>query len=160
MKTRQKIRDILALQSAFLLFAFAMSLSKAAGNALKAEGLFSFSFLSLIAGIFALLALYALFWQKLLARIPLSVAYLNKAFSLLWTLLFAHLFFGEKISVSNILGLLMIMFGVILVNLSSVRSAKAPSECAKAAAEASGSHENPAETSDRHEGTAESEDLL
>ena len=45
----------------------------------------------------------------------LSIAYSNKAVGLLWTLVWAAALFGEKVTLVNVVGLVMICIGVIVV---------------------------------------------
>jgi drug/metabolite transporter (DMT)-like permease len=65
---------------------------------------------------FALLALYAFLWQKIIASIPIAVAYANKSAYLVWTQLGALVLFHEKVSLMNWLGLAIVLAGVLLVN--------------------------------------------
>ena len=59
--------------------------------------------------------LYALVWQKVLKRIPLVVAYANKAVTVIWGLIWGAMLFQEQISICNIVGALIIIGGVYLV---------------------------------------------
>lgn len=71
---------------------------------------------AIVALMFFLLAGYAWLWQKIIARIPISVAYANKASYLLWTQLAALALFGETVSPGNWAGLAVVLAGVLLVN--------------------------------------------
>lgn len=118
-KTRGSIRinwkQIAVLQFAVFVYSFISMLSKCISSQIGAHGLFSAQVLGGLAGVFFALAVYAFFWQKILKKVDLSVAYANKALGLLWTLLWAALLFGEQITWRNVLGLLVICAGVILV---------------------------------------------
>jgi drug/metabolite transporter (DMT)-like permease len=63
------------------------------------------------------LAIYAICWQAILTKVDLLVAYAARGTSILWTLLWAWLIFGEAIRFSNIIGGLMIIIGITLVGL-------------------------------------------
>lgn len=82
---------------------------------IKNHGLFSVPVLLGLMGFFLSLAVYAFFWQKILKRVELSVAYANKAAGLLWTLVWSAFFFGEQVTVRNMIGLLVICAGVLMV---------------------------------------------
>ena len=51
-----------------------------------------------------LLAFYAVGWQQILKRLPLTVAFANKAVTLVWSLVFGALIFGEKIRPTQLIG--------------------------------------------------------
>ena len=68
---------------------------------------------------FVLLAVYALFWQQMLKRFELSVAYANRSMAILWSVIWAVVFFHEKITLRNILGVLLVLVGTIIVNMDA-----------------------------------------
>lgn len=108
-------KQILILQIMVFAYSYISTFTKKV-SALKAEyGLFSIQVFLGLAGIFLALAVYAFFWQKVLKKVDLSIAYSNKAIGLLWTLLWAPGMFGEKITVRNVCGLLVIVLGVLVV---------------------------------------------
>ena len=61
------------------------------------------------------IALYAILWQQVLKRIELSTAYLFKGKTLIFTMLFAALLFGEAITIPNIIGSVIIIAGITLL---------------------------------------------
>ena len=61
------------------------------------------------------IALYAILWQQVLKRIELSTAYLFKGTTLIFTMLFAALLFGEAITITNIIGSVIIIAGITLL---------------------------------------------
>ena len=63
-----------------------------------------------------LLGIYAIFWQKILKRVDLSIAYANKGFGILWSLVYSVLLFKGVITPANIAGIALICFGVWVVN--------------------------------------------
>lgn len=109
------LRQIAVLQLAVFVYSFISMLSKCVSAQIGAHGLFSVPVLGGLAGIFCALVVYAFFWQKILKRTDLSVAYANKAVGLLWTLLWSAVIFREQITWQNVLGLLVICAGVIMV---------------------------------------------
>lgn len=65
---------------------------------------------------FAVLGIYAILWQQLLKRFELSIAYANKAMTLLWSLLWSAVLFHEGITFAKILGVIMVIAGTIILN--------------------------------------------
>ena len=63
-----------------------------------------------------ILGLYAIFWQQIIKRVDLSVAYANRSIAILWSMIWAALIFGEHISVQNIIGVLLVIAGTMIVN--------------------------------------------
>ena len=61
-----------------------------------------------------LLAFYALGWQQFVKRMPLSVAYANKAVTVIWGCVWGMLVFHEHLSAGKIIGGLLVLGGVIL----------------------------------------------
>lgn len=107
--------QILVLQLMVFAYSYISTLAKKVSGLKTEYGLFSLPFLLGLGGIFAALAAYAFFWQKVLKRVDLSIAYSNKAVGLLWTLLWAPKMFGEQITVKNVAGILIICIGVLIV---------------------------------------------
>lgn len=62
-----------------------------------------------------IISLYAILWQQIIKKFDLSVAYANKGTLIIWTFLWAVLFFDEKITINNILGAILVVFGIIMV---------------------------------------------
>lgn len=59
--------------------------------------------------------LYALLWQQCIKHLPLNIAYANKSVNLIWMTLWGVLIFKEHISVSNIIGTVVVLAGVLLM---------------------------------------------
>lgn len=62
-----------------------------------------------------ILFFYALAWQQIIKRLPLIVAYANKAVTIIWGVVWGILFFQEKITVMNVVGAVIIIAGIYLV---------------------------------------------
>ena len=100
----------LALHLLLLLFAGTTVLSKLAAG----EPFLSLRFCLLFGGEFALLGIYALGWQQILKRLPLTVAYTNKAVTLVWSMIFGVLLFHEQIRLKQVIGCALAVAGVLL----------------------------------------------
>ncbi len=103
-------RVFLALHLLLLLFSCTTVLSKLAAQ----EEFLSLRFCLFFGGEFVLLGLYALGWQQILKRLPLTVAYTNKAVTLVWSMVFGVLLFHETVSVRQVLGCALAVAGVLL----------------------------------------------
>ena len=103
-----------ALHLLLLLFSLTTVLSKLAAG----ENFLSLRFCLFFGGEFLLLGIYALGWQQILKRLPLTVAYTNKAVTLVWSLVFGALLFHEQVGLKQIAGCVLVVFGVILFVLA------------------------------------------
>ena len=62
-----------------------------------------------------ILVVYAFFWQKILKKLPLTVAMANKSVTIIWGIIYGHLVFHEKVTILNLVGAIIIIFGICLV---------------------------------------------
>lgn len=58
------------------------------------------------------MGIYAILWQQVITRMPLSTAYMFKGTSLIFVLLISALLFGEPITTTNIIGSVIIISGI------------------------------------------------
>jgi len=114
MKTnsKPKLKDFIFLQGAFVIFSLASVVQKLASH----EPFLSFNFICLTALAVFILAVYALLWQQVIKRFELSVAYANKAVSLLWVLLWGAFLFEETITLAKVAGVVVVIVGVVIMN--------------------------------------------
>lgn len=93
---------------AFLVYSFASVFSK-----LASENVFlSVPYLLWLGCAFISLGLFAVLWQQIIKRMPISDAYMFKGTSLVFVLMFSHLFFNETITMNNLLGAAIIICGI------------------------------------------------
>lgn len=76
----------------------------------------SWSYMAWLAGAVMIIGIYALLWQQVLRRIELSTAYMFKGTTLIFTMLFAALIFGESITIPNMIGSIIIICGITLLS--------------------------------------------
>ena len=57
---------------------------------------------------------YSILWQLLLEKLPLSSAYLRKGLSFVLVLIWSVVFFGEELHISQIIGSIIILAGVVV----------------------------------------------
>ena len=75
----------------------------------------SWPYLLWFIGAVGIIGAYAVLWQQVLRRVELSTAYMFKGTTLIFTMLIAALFFGESITVMNIIGSVIIVTGITLL---------------------------------------------
>ena len=65
-----------------------------------------------------ILGVYALAWQQVIKRMPLTTAYANKAVTVVWGMVWGMILFGESITPQKVLGAAVIVAGVVLYAFS------------------------------------------
>ena len=58
---------------------------------------------------------YAIAWQKVIKKFDLNVAYANRTVYLIWSQIWAVSIFHESLTVTNMIGLLVVFIGVLVV---------------------------------------------
>ena len=111
-KKRSLWKDLLLLQGIVVLF----TLSGVAAKYASGYGFLSAGFLLAYGAEILILAVYAVLWQQMIKRLDLSVAYANRAAALLWSMLWAVLLFGEKVTPANLAGVALVTAGIVIVN--------------------------------------------
>lgn len=61
---------------------------------------------------FVVLGVYALAWQQILKKFPLTVAMACKGITVVYAIGWAVFLFGENITVCNIVGAILVVFGI------------------------------------------------
>lgn len=88
----------------------------------------SWQFIALYACIIGILGVYAIGWQQILKRMPLTSAFASKAVTIVWGIIWSALFFAESITLLKIVGAILIMSGVVLFSYADSDDAKRASE--------------------------------
>lgn len=78
----------------------------------------SWEFCLFYAGMLLMLGIYAIGWQQILKHLPLTVAFANKAVTIIWGMLWGVLFFGETVTPLMIVGAVIVIIGVILYSFA------------------------------------------
>ena len=111
-KKTNRIKQILLLQCVVLLYTTSGIFAKLASG----ESFMSWGFILFYGGEICILGIYAILWQQIIKRVDLSLAYANRAVALLWSMLWAFLFFNEVITIKNIIGVVVVIVGTMIVN--------------------------------------------
>ena len=78
------------------------------------QEMLSCPYLLWIAGAVGAMGVYAILWQQVITKMPLSTAYMFKGTSLIFVLLISALLFGETITTANVIGSVIIISGIVL----------------------------------------------
>lgn len=101
------------MYAAFFVYSLAGICSKLASR----QVFLSVPYLLCFAGIVAVLGVYAVLWQQVLKKIPLSVAMSNKPVVLIFTTLWAVIFFGEALSIKFFIGIALVFAGLFVIGV-------------------------------------------
>ncbi|MDD3218202.1 MAG: EamA family transporter [Lachnospiraceae bacterium] len=111
-KKKITLPGILSIQAAVLIYTLSGICAKMAAG----HEFLSFWFIFFYGLEICVLGVYAIVWQQIIKRYELSVAYVNRATAIFWSLIWAALIFREHISWKNILGVAIIFVGIMVVN--------------------------------------------
>ena len=64
--------------------------------------------------IIMLLGFYAVGWQQIIKRMPLTTAFANKAVTVVWGIVWGSLVFQEEITIGKVIGAVLVIVGVAL----------------------------------------------
>lgn len=111
-KKKFRIVDILLLQAVVMIY----SINTVVAKLVSGQPFLSMKFILLYGLEFAVLGVYAICWQQMIKKFELSIAYANKAMTLLWSLLWSVLLFGAKITPAQIIGVVLVILGTVIIN--------------------------------------------
>lgn len=104
------IKTLIGLHGMLMVYSMSGICSKLAAG----ESFLSARFCIYYAVIIVLLGVYAIGWQQVIKRIPLTTAFANKAVTVVWGLVWGWFFFGESITPGKLIGAGMVIAGVVL----------------------------------------------
>ena len=120
MEKAQKIKTYVLLHALMLIFSLSPVCSKLAGQ----QPFLSFKFIFFYGLVILLLGIYALLWQQIIKRMPLTTAYANKAVTVVWGMVWGALLFQEDITPQKCIGTAIIVAGVMLYAFSDSKISK------------------------------------
>lgn len=74
----------------------------------------SLPFIVWYGGLVIILGIYAIGWQQVIKRMPLTTAFANKAVTIVWGIIWGFVFFKEVITIGKVLGAMLVIVGVLL----------------------------------------------
>lgn len=78
------------------------------------EEFLSLKFIIYYGLVILVLGIYAIAWQQIIKRIPLTSAYANKAVTVVWGIIWGVIFFSEEIKPGKIVGAAIVISGILL----------------------------------------------
>lgn len=112
-KTNQ-VKILLALHLILAVYSTSTIFSKLAAK----QDFLSLKFCLYYGIIILLLGFYAIGWQQIIKRLPLTMAFANKAVTVVWGIIWGFVFFNEAITLGKIIGALMVIAGIIIYAMS------------------------------------------
>ena len=111
---KENVKNYIVLNILFVLVSLSSVCSKFASQC---------EFLSLRYCVFQLgmvffLGVYAIGWQQVIKKMPLTTAYVNKAVTVAWGLIWGVVIFREELTPGRIIGALIVIAGVVLFALA------------------------------------------
>lgn len=117
---RKKIISIIILQLIVVIY----TMSGVAAKCASRYEFMSFKFVFCYGIEIFILVIYAILWQQIIKKFDLSIAYANRSIALLWSMIWAVLFFDETISVKNIIGVIIVIVGTVVVNIDTEKKSE------------------------------------
>ena len=111
---RKAVPKVLLLLHGVLLV---LSLSGVASKFASRQEFLSLPFCMFYGVVLLILAFYALAWQQVIKRLPLTFAYANRAITVVWGIVWGVLFFGERVTPLMLIGAIIIIMGIVLYAL-------------------------------------------
>ena len=105
-----RARVLLALHLLLVVFSLSGIMSKLAAK----FPFMSTGFILCYGAMIVVLGIYAIGWQQVIKRIPLTTAYANRAVTVIWGIVWGALLFGEPVSWQKVAGALVVLAGVAL----------------------------------------------
>lgn len=111
-KKKVSIKSVIILQLVVMVY----TLSGVAAKGASGYDMLSWQFIFFYGVEIIILGVYAILWQQIIKKFDLSIAYANRSMAIVWSLIWAVVFFGEEITVNNIIGVFIVLAGTMLVN--------------------------------------------
>src|SRR5574344_476330 len=111
---KKKVITIVLLHIMLMVYSMSVICSKMASR----QDFLSLRFILYYAGVIVLLAVYAVAWQQIIKRIPLTLAYANRAVTVVWGLVWGMIFFHEQVTVGKAVGAMLVVAGVVFYALA------------------------------------------
>ena len=113
-KEKAGIGQIGFMQGTVIVYSFSGVFQKLASR----YPMISIQFLLFYGCSIGILFVYAVLWQMILRKVPLTTAYSNRAVSMIWSMVWSVLLFQESTSWNQILGAIVICYGIYKVMAS------------------------------------------
>lgn len=119
-KKSSRIGAFVLLHVLMLIYSLDGIMSKLAG----AVPFLSFKFVLYYGILIVILGIYAIGWQQVIKRLPLTTAFANKAVTVVWGIIWGALVFKEQITVGKVVGAVLVITGVVIYAIVDGQEAK------------------------------------
>ena len=106
----KKIKTYLFLHIVLIFYSITGVISKVASSV----EFMSFEFILLYALVLVVLGFYAICWQQIIKRLPLTAAFANRAITVVWGIIWGIIFFQESITIGKVIGTILVIVGIVL----------------------------------------------
>ena len=106
----ENTKTILALNILLMFFSLGGIFSKLASK----QSFLSLEFILCYGALLFIMFVYAIGWQQIIKRLPLTTAYANRAVTIVWGIIWGLLIFNEKLNVGKVIGAVIVIAGVLL----------------------------------------------
>lgn len=107
---KSKLKVLFLLHIMLMIYSMSGICSKMASK----QEFLSVGFCFYYAIIIILLGFYAIGWQQIIKRLPLTTAFANKAVTVVWGIIWGALFFHESITIGKVVGAALVITGVVI----------------------------------------------
>ena len=108
---QNNIKHLIALQAITLYYPVISIVAKIASG----YKMLSFNFIFFFGLELFSIAIYSFFWQMVIKHFKLSTAYSYRALVVIYNMFWAYVIFNETITINNIIGSVIILFGIWVV---------------------------------------------
>lgn len=107
---KSKLKILFLLHLMLMIYSMSGICSKLASE----KSLFSSGFAFYYTCVIVLLGVYAIGWQQIIKRLPLTIAFANKSITVVWGFIWGVLFFREVITLGKVVGAISVIIGVAI----------------------------------------------
>ena len=108
---KENLKTYLILHLILLIYSTGGIFSKSAA----AETFLSWKWIVLYGLLMMTLGIYAIGWQQVIKKLSLNTAYINKSVTIIWSMIWGVVFFGEHIRITNLIGGILVITGILLI---------------------------------------------
>lgn len=109
-----KIKTLVLLHIMLMIYSMSGICSKLAAG----QKFLSIKFCLYYGLIILLLGFYAIGWQQIIKRMPLTAAFANKAVTVVWGIIWGFVFFKESITPGKVVGAVLVISGIVMYALA------------------------------------------
>ena len=110
----KRVRTLVLLHIMLMIYSMSGICSKLAAE----QKFLSITFCLYYGLIIVLLGFYAIGWQQIIKRMPLTAAFANKAVTVVWGIIWGFVFFKEPITLGKVIGAILVIVGIVMYALA------------------------------------------